>query len=66
MIPRDFITAWRSEAPWVQDRQVEQDLVISQVPRGRRGAAYIVVPGLLTRAPGYALLRGSFVSRNKA
>jgi hypothetical protein len=30
MIPRDFITAWRSEAPWVQDRQVEQDLVISR------------------------------------
>jgi hypothetical protein len=39
---------------------------IWQVPRGRRGAAYIVVPGLLTRAPGYALLRGSFVSRNAA
>ena len=39
---------------------------IWQVPRGRRGAAYIVVPGLLTRAPGYALLRGSFVSRNTA
>lgn len=28
MIPRDYITAWRSEAPWVQDIQVEQDLVI--------------------------------------
>ena len=39
---------------------------IWQVPRGRRGAAYVIVPGLLTRAPGYALLRGSFVSRNKA
>ena len=28
MIPRDYITAWRSRAPWVQDHQVEQDLVI--------------------------------------
>ena len=39
---------------------------IWHVPRGQRGAAYIVVPGLLARAPGYALLRGSFVSRNAA
>lgn len=30
MIPRDYITSWRSEAPWVQDFQVEQDLVISR------------------------------------
>ena len=30
MIPRDCITAWRSEAPWVQDFQVEQDLIISR------------------------------------
>lgn len=30
MIPRDYISAWRSEAPWVQDFQVEQDLVISR------------------------------------
>ncbi len=30
MIPRDYITEWRSEAPWVQDSQVEQDLVISR------------------------------------
>jgi len=28
MIPRDFITEWRASAPWVQDFQVEQDLVI--------------------------------------
>ena len=28
MIPRDYITAWRKNAPWVQDIQVEQDLVI--------------------------------------
>jgi hypothetical protein len=30
MIPRDYITEWRTEAPWVQDFQVEQDLVISK------------------------------------
>ena len=30
MIPRDYITEWRREAPWVQDFQVEQDLVISR------------------------------------
>lgn len=30
MIPRDYITAWRAEAPWIQDFQVEQDLVISR------------------------------------
>lgn len=30
MIPRDFITEWRREAPWVEDFQVEQDLVISR------------------------------------
>lgn len=30
MIPRDFITEWRAHAPWIQDAQVEQDLVISR------------------------------------
>jgi predicted nucleotidyltransferase component of viral defense system len=30
VIPHDYITAWRAEAPWVQDFQVEQDLVISR------------------------------------
>ncbi len=30
MIPRDYITEWRAEAPWVQDSQVEQDLVIAR------------------------------------
>ena len=30
MIPRDYITEWRSEAPWVRNDQVEQDLVISR------------------------------------
>jgi predicted nucleotidyltransferase component of viral defense system len=28
VIPRDFITEWRTHVPWVQDFQVEQDLVI--------------------------------------
>jgi hypothetical protein len=28
MIPRAHITAWRSNAPWSTDAQVEQDLVI--------------------------------------
>jgi len=30
MIPRDYITEWRAKVPWVQDFQVEQDLVISK------------------------------------
>lgn len=30
MIPRDFITEWRAEAPWTSDLQVEQDLVLSR------------------------------------
>jgi predicted nucleotidyltransferase component of viral defense system len=28
VIPRDYITEWRAQVPWVQDIQVEQDLVI--------------------------------------
>lgn len=30
MIPADFITEWREQAPWVQSSQVEQDLVVSR------------------------------------
>ncbi len=30
MIPRAFISAWRTEAPWLDDAMVEQDLVISR------------------------------------
>jgi predicted nucleotidyltransferase component of viral defense system len=30
MIPKAFITAWRAEAPWPDDAQVEQDLVIGR------------------------------------
>ena len=29
VIARDFITEWRREAPWIQDAQIEQDLVLS-------------------------------------
>ena len=43
MIQRDFVTEWRGQAPWVQDVQVEQDLVISRAlvsgtqPKASRG-----------------------------
>lgn len=30
MIPRDYVTEWRAEAPWIDDAQVEQDLVMSK------------------------------------
>ena len=30
MIPFDYITEWRSRAPWLSDLQVEQDLVLSR------------------------------------
>jgi len=30
MIPKDYVTAWRAQAPWRLDAQVEQDLVISR------------------------------------
>jgi predicted nucleotidyltransferase component of viral defense system len=30
MIPRDYITAWRAKVAWVEDSQVEQDLIISR------------------------------------
>lgn len=30
MIPRAHITAWRANAPWASDAQVEQDLVLSR------------------------------------
>ncbi|CAN5858919.1 nucleotidyl transferase AbiEii/AbiGii toxin family protein [soil metagenome] len=31
MIPRAFITEWRARAPWAEDAQIEQDLVLSRV-----------------------------------
>lgn len=30
MIPKANITAWRNKAPWQEDYQVEQDLVIER------------------------------------
>ena len=30
MIPHDYITEWRQHVPWIQDAQVEQDLIISR------------------------------------
>lgn len=30
MIPIDFITEWRDRAPWTQDAQVEQDLIVTR------------------------------------
>jgi len=30
VIPRDYITHWRERAPWSEDFQVEQDLIISR------------------------------------
>ena len=29
MIPSSFITAWRKNAPWIENSQVEQDLIIN-------------------------------------
>lgn len=30
MIPQAYITAWRKKAPWQEDFQVEQDLIIEK------------------------------------
>lgn len=30
MIPFDYVTEWRAEAPWTMDSQVEQDLILSR------------------------------------
>lgn len=30
MIPFDYITEWRAEAPWTTEAQVEQDLILSR------------------------------------
>ena len=29
MIPRDYVTTWRARAPWIQNAQVEQNLVVA-------------------------------------
>jgi hypothetical protein len=30
VIPADYVTQWRKNAPWTEDSQVEQDLIISR------------------------------------
>jgi len=30
VIPLDYITEWRAEAPWAMEAQVEQDLILSR------------------------------------
>jgi predicted nucleotidyltransferase component of viral defense system len=47
VIPLDFITEWRATAPWIEDSQVEQDLILSRalveifdVPRARETLAF--------------------------
>jgi hypothetical protein len=34
VIPRDYIIEWRARASWIEDFQVEQDLVISRALAG--------------------------------
>lgn len=61
MIPRAYITAWRSEAPWPLDSQVEQDLVLS-----RALADIFSHPGLMNELAfrgGTALHKLSLISR---
>ncbi len=40
MIPRDYVVAWRAQAPWRDDAQVEQDLVITRALGCGRRPAY--------------------------
>lgn len=42
MIPASFIIAWRQFAPWINDHQVEQDLVISRALVALYQQPYIV------------------------
>ena len=34
MIPFDYITEWRAEAPWTTEAQVVQDLILSRAVVG--------------------------------
>lgn len=62
MIPRDYVTAWRTRAPWVQDAQVEQDLVLSRA-LVEIFSHPVLAEGLAMRGgtaiPGWACLVGS-------
>ncbi len=31
MIPNAIILAWRKQAPWISDGQVEQDLILTRI-----------------------------------
>ena len=55
MIPRDYVTAWRATAPWVEDAQVEQDLVISRALVEM--FSHPLLAGLLPSAAGTALYK---------
>ena len=57
MIPRDYITEWRAQAPWVQDIQVEQDLVIC-----RAIVELFAHPAIYTEARNIASLNSSPIS----
>lgn len=68
MIPQAWITEWRSQAPWVDDAQVEQDLIISRAlveifsdPSLRESLAFRGGTALyklyLTPAAGYSAIR---------
>ena len=60
MIPFDYITEWRAEAPWIDDAQVEQDLVISRalVEIFRHPALADLLPcGAAQRSPSCSLGR---------
>lgn len=53
MIPRDYITEWRAHAPWVQDFQVEEDLVISRALVAILSRPVLVkASNLIERLPG--------------
>jgi hypothetical protein len=47
-----LLTQWRAEAPWVEDAQVEKDLVLSRVlVDGRRRCAGLTLPLRYTLNP---------------
>lgn len=51
MIPLDFITEWRGSVPWVEDSQVEQDLILSR--------ALVEIYGVSDIAGGFAFRGGT-------
>ncbi|MGA2259910.1 MAG: nucleotidyl transferase AbiEii/AbiGii toxin family protein [Acidobacteriota bacterium] len=55
MIPFDYITEWRAEAPWAMEAQVEQDLILSRAVVSM--FAESKVAGLLALRGGTALYK---------